>query len=125
LLVAVGAGVDLFDCVLPTRNARNGQAFVKTGKLMIRNARYKHDRSPLEPGCACATCSQGYSRAYLRHTYIAGEIVAHRAITQHNLHVYASLLAGAREAIAQGRYSDWAEERMRELTGGSETEPDA
>lgn len=104
LLIAVRAGVDLFDCVMPTRNARNGQAFVRGGKLVIKNARYRLDRQVLDPTCACETCRGGYSRAYIRHLYGAGEILAHRLLSIHNLHYYAELLAGARRAIEQGEY---------------------
>lgn len=108
LLTAIAAGVDMFDCVLPTRNARNGQAFVSTGKLMIRNAKYRTDPDPIEPGCPCPACSEGYSRSYLRHLYIAGEILAHRLITLHNIHFYQRLIAGARAAIVAGTYAEWA-----------------
>jgi queuine tRNA-ribosyltransferase len=108
LLVAIGAGVDMFDCVLPTRNARNGQALTQGGKIVIKQARYKEDFSPLDPGCSCPTCSAGYSRAYLRHLYIAGEILVLRLITAHNLHLYGRLVREAREAILAGRYAELA-----------------
>lgn len=123
LVRAIGCGVDMFDCVLPTRNARNGQAFVRTGKLTIKNARYKDDLDPLEPDCPCPACTGGYSRAFLRHAYIAGEIVALSLITHHNLHAYARLVADARAAIARDDYGAWAAERLAEL--GSAAEPDA
>lgn len=117
LLVAIGAGIDMFDCVLPTRNARNGQAFTGRGKLVIKNARYREDLAPLEAGCDCAVCSGGYSRAYLRHLYIAGEILAHRLLTLHNLHFYARLVADARRAVLEGDYAGWADGRLGELAG--------
>jgi queuine tRNA-ribosyltransferase len=123
LLVAIGAGVDLFDCVLPTRNARNGQAFTSTGKLVIKNARYRADTSVLEPGCSCAACHAGYSRAYLRHLYLAGEILAHRLLTLHNLHYYARLVLGARQAVLRGDYSAWAAQRLSELGEPTNVEP--
>ena len=115
LVIAVAAGVDLFDCVLPTRNARNGQAFVSTGRLAIKQARYRHDLGPLESGCACATCQGGFTRAYLRHLYMAGEILSHRLLTLHNLQFYGQLLARARQAILEDKYARWAEKTLRSL----------
>lgn len=106
LLTCVGAGVDMFDCVMPTRNARNGFLFTSQGKLVIKHARYAKDPRPLDPSCACYTC-RTFSRAYLRHLFIAGEIVAMRLNTLHNLHFYLSLMKGAREAIEQDRYADY------------------
>jgi queuine tRNA-ribosyltransferase len=99
ILQAIDAGVDMFDCVLPTRNARNGQALGRFGKIVIKQARYREDPSPLDERCACACCAGGYSRAYLRHLYLAGEILALKLLTLHNLHYYGELLAGARDAI--------------------------
>lgn len=119
LVIAISAGIDLFDCVLPTRNARNGQAFVSTGRLVIKQARYRHDLTPLETGCACMTCRGGYTRAYLRHLYMAGEILAHRLLTLHNLHFYGRLMADAGEAIGMDRFTVWAEEKMRSLRSSS------
>ncbi len=115
LVRAIGAGIDLFDCVMPTRNARNGQVFVRTGKLVIKNAKYRTDREVIEPGCDCAACAGGYSRAYLRHLYVAGEILAHRLLTLHNLRFYARLVAEARAAVLEARYASWATEKLREL----------
>lgn len=110
LVLAIGAGIDMFDCVLPTRNARNGQALTRFGKLVVKNARYKEDPRPLDEGCSCACCGQGdgYSRAYLRHLFLAGEILALRLLSLHNLHFYGSLVRGAREAIGERRYGLWA-----------------
>lgn len=115
LIEAVGCGIDIFDCVLPTRNARNGQAFVPTGRLSIRNARHRSDERPLDPECPCPACARGYSRAYLRHLYVAGEILAHRLITMHNLTYYQGLMAAARQAILAGNYPVWAAERRAAL----------
>ncbi len=113
LVIAIGAGVDMFDCVLPTRNARNGQAILKRGRVIIKQARYKDDLSPLDPTCRCPTCTGGYTRSYLRHLFIAGEILVLRLFSEHNLHLYGQLVAEARAAIAAGRYaafaSDWAD----------------
>jgi queuine tRNA-ribosyltransferase len=121
LVVAIGAGVDLFDCVLPTRNARNGQALTRHGPLSIKQARYKDDAGPVDPGCACACCSGGYSRAYLRHLYLSGEILCLRLLSLHNLHFYGELCAAARTAIAEGRFRAWAQRTLNGLEddGGS------
>jgi queuine tRNA-ribosyltransferase len=108
LVHAIGCGVDLFDCVLPTRNARNGQAFVTNGKLTIKNARYRFDMRPLDEQCGCPVCRGGFSRAYLRHLFIAGEILAHRLLTLHNLSYYEELVRNARAAVASGDYASWA-----------------
>jgi queuine tRNA-ribosyltransferase len=112
LLIAVGAGIDLFDCVMPTRNARNGQAFTWSGKLTIKNARYRDDSLPLEVDCTCSACRGGYSRAYLRHLFVAGEILALRMLTEHNLTLYARLLREARAAILTDTYAQFARERL-------------
>jgi len=112
LLLAIGAGIDLFDCVMPTRNARNGQAFTWQGKLTIKNARYRADPLPLDPECSCSACRGGYSRAYLRHLFVAGEILALRMLSEHNLTLYARLLREARVAIVAGQYADFAAERL-------------
>ena len=107
LVVGIGAGVDMFDCVMPTRNARNGQALTRTGRIVIKQAQYREDFGPLDPTCDCPTCTGGYTRAYLRHLYIAKEILVLRLFTVHNLHVYASLVRDAREAILAGRYAEF------------------
>jgi len=112
LVRAIGVGIDLFDCVMPTRNARNGQVFVTGGKLVLKNARYREDPAPLDPQCGCTTCRSGYSRAYLRHLFSAGEILAHRLLTIHNLFFYGQLLNAAREAIRMDRYDSWAMEQL-------------
>jgi queuine tRNA-ribosyltransferase len=118
LIEAIGSGIDLFDCVMPTRNARNGQAFVPWGKLTLKNARYRDDPLPIDPGCTCPACGGGYSRAYLRHLFMAREILAHRLITQHNLWYYQALVGAARSAVVEGRYSEWASSARAALTAG-------
>ena len=123
LVRAMAAGVDVFDCVLPTRNARNGQAFVSGGRLTLKNARFRDDPRPLDAGCSCPVCSQGFSRAYLRHLYVAGEILAHRLLSLHNLHAYAGLMAAARKAIEEGRFEDWA--RVQLPDSGDAVAPDS
>jgi queuine tRNA-ribosyltransferase len=91
--------------VLPTRNARNGQALTRTGRIVIKNARYRNDPLPLDAGCACPACAGGYSRAYLRHLFVCGEILALRLLTAHNLHLYGELVAEARAAILAGTFA--------------------
>ena len=95
-------GVDLFDCVLPTRSARTGRVFTERGVVNIKHARYRDDPEPLDPGCACYTC-RSFSRAYLRHLFISNEILAPRLLTFHNLHLYQSLMAQLRAAIRAGQ----------------------
>jgi len=106
LVTCVGAGVDMFDCVMPTRNARNGYLFTSQGKLVIKHARYAKDPRPLDPACSCYTC-RSFSRAYLRHLFIAGELVAMRLNTLHNVHFYLQLMAEARRAIEADQYADF------------------
>lgn len=117
IIHAIGWGIDLFDCVMPTRNARNGQAFVRRGKLVIKNARYRDDPLPLDPECGCPACHAGYSRSYLRHLYVAGELLALRLLSQHNLWFYAGLVAEARRAVLNDTYARWASTRLAELAG--------
>jgi queuine tRNA-ribosyltransferase len=107
LVRAVSNGIDMFDCVMPTRNARNGQAFVKGGRVVIKQARYREDPLPIEPGCACFTCRSGFSRAYLRHLFMAKEILCHRLLSIHNLHYYGELMRQIRESIEGGRFGDF------------------
>jgi len=109
LVDAVAAGMDLFDCVIPTRNARNGQLFTSQGKLSIKHARYAEDESPLDPECDCPVC-RNFSRAYLRHLYVAGELLAPRLHTWHNLHFYQRLMQRTRQALGQGRFAEFRRE---------------
>ena len=103
LVELVSFGTDMFDCVIPTRNARNGQLFVSTGTLNICNAQYRDDELPVEAGCPCYTCRH-YSRAYLRHLFMAKELLAHRLNTVHNIYYFMSLMRKMREAIRCGRF---------------------
>lgn len=118
LLAAIGAGVDMMDCVLPTRNARNGQALTRHGRLVVKNARWKDDPRPIDDGCSCDCCAGGYSRAYLRHLYLAGEILCLRLLSLHNLHWYGELVAGARDAISAGNYAAWAARTITMMEAG-------
>jgi queuine tRNA-ribosyltransferase len=103
LVEAVARGIDMFDCVLPTRNARNGQCFTADGPLSIKQARFTSDPSPLEEGCPCYACRR-LSRAYLRHLWMSQELLAYRMLSLHNLHFFARLMADMREAIAEGSF---------------------
>jgi queuine tRNA-ribosyltransferase len=107
ILDAVARGVDLFDCVLPTRNARNAQAFTRSATLNLRNARFADDFAPIDPQCRCAVCRR-HSRAYIRHLFQAKEILGPRLTTYHNLHFYSTLLAEIREAIREDRFAEYA-----------------
>ncbi|MBD3298058.1 MAG: tRNA guanosine(34) transglycosylase Tgt [candidate division Zixibacteria bacterium] len=108
---AVGMGVDMFDCVLPTRNGRNGSAFTSEGPLQVKAARYAEDFGPLDPECDCGVC-RTYSRAYIRHLFNAGEISAMMLTTRHNLHFYLSLMRRLRKAIAAQEYSAFARDLL-------------
>ncbi len=101
ILQSVRSGVDMFDCVMPTRNARNGFLFTSEGRVVIKNARYRDDDRPLDPACACYTC-QHHSRAYLRHLFMAGEILGLHLNTVHNVTYYLQLMAQIRQAIRDG-----------------------
>jgi queuine tRNA-ribosyltransferase len=117
LVAGVACGVDMFDCVMPTRNARNGHLFTRFGDLKIRNARHKSDERPLDPTCTCYTCkghvrhdgsvSGGFSRAYLHHLDRCGEMLGPMLASIHNLHYYVNLMREVRAALDQGRFDDW------------------
>ena len=103
---AVARGIDMMDCVLPSRSGRTGQAFTRRGVVNLKNARHADDPRPLDGACACPAC-RGYSRAYLHHVVRAGEIIASMLLTWHNLQYYQDLMSGMREAIAAGRFAAW------------------
>jgi len=106
LVEAVSRGVDLFDCVMPTRNARNGTLFTTFGQIVIKNARYAEDPGPIDPACGCPTC-RSFSRAYLRHLFIARELLAYRLLTLHNITYYLNLMGEIRRAIDEGTFSSF------------------
>ena len=114
LIELVALGTDMFDCVLPTRNARNGQMFTQYGTVNISNAQYKDDTEPLEPGCECYTCRH-YSRAYLRHLYMARELLAYRLNTIHNIHYFISFMKQIREAIVKDEFESFRKNFYRKL----------
>jgi queuine tRNA-ribosyltransferase len=111
ILAGVRAGIDMFDCVLPTRNGRNASAFTEEGDVRIRNARHKRDPAPLESGCPCYTCRH-FSRAYLHHLFLAGEMLGPTLLSLHNVAFYCRLLAGIRAAVEAGRLEDFAAVRL-------------
>lgn len=114
LIEAVGHGVDMFDCVIPTRNGRTGSAFTSSGKLNIRNAKFIADDGPLDAACECSVCRR-YSRGYLRHLYQAGEMLAATLISHHNVAFFVTTMRRARNAIIEGRYSEFKKEFIDKL----------
>jgi queuine tRNA-ribosyltransferase len=126
LVMAIASGIDMFDCVMPTRNARNGQLFTSLGKVNIRNARHTLDTSRLDPECDCETCTR-YTRSYLRHLFVSQEILYSRLATLHNLTYYLRLTRAARESILDGSFERWKAEELRRWPlpssgGGSDSE---
>ena len=107
IVEAVRRGIDMFDCVLPTRSGRTGQAFTLDGPINIRNAKFAEDQEPLEPGCPCPTCTT-YSRAYVHHLVRSAEILGAMLMTEHNLWFYQRMMQGMRDAIGEGRFAGWA-----------------
>jgi queuine tRNA-ribosyltransferase len=119
IVAAVLRGVDMFDCVMPTRNARNGHYFSRHGTMKIRNARFADDTRPIDPDCACPTCTS-YSRAYLKHLDKCNEMLGHRLATMHNLWYYQELMQGLRAAIEQGQLEAHAAQVLAGLARGVE-----
>jgi queuine tRNA-ribosyltransferase len=114
LIECVARGVDMFDCVMPTRNARNGQLFTSRGRLNIKNAAYARDQGPLDPDCGCRVCRR-YSRAYVRHLYRAGEILASILCTYHNIYVYLDTMRKIRHSIRLGNFQDFRRDYLSAL----------
>ncbi|MFH1878310.1 MAG: tRNA guanosine(34) transglycosylase Tgt [Candidatus Omnitrophota bacterium] len=110
MLEAISGGVDMFDCVVPTRNGRNGQAITFRGPMQLRNAPFKEDFSPIDPECGCFACRNNYSRGYIRHLFNSGEILAMTLISIHNIYFYAELVRRAREAICENRFVEFKKE---------------
>jgi queuine tRNA-ribosyltransferase len=121
LLAAVAAGIDLFDCVMPTRNGRNALAFTDQGSLRLRNRQFERDPRPLEENCPCAACR--HSRGYLRHLFMAGEMLGPILLSIHNLTYYQRLLAGARAAIVENRFNEFRRQKMHSW-GAETSEPE-
>jgi queuine tRNA-ribosyltransferase len=120
LIEAVAQGVDMFDCVLPTRNGRNGQAFTSRGKLNIKNARYKIDEKPLDEACQCAVCRR-HSRAFIRHLYQSGEMLASILLTHHNLAFFLDTMKRVRQAIGSDQFANFRREYTEQLNSGLES----
>ena len=118
LVEGVASGIDMFDCVMPTRNARNGWLFTRHGDVKIRNARYRDDTGPLDPTCACHTCRH-FSLSYLHHLQRSNEITGARLNTLHNLHFYLTIMAEMRQAIAIGAFGDWRKAFSRDRASKS------
>ena len=118
LIEGVARGVDMFDCVLPTRNVRNGQLFTRFGKMNIKNLSYARDFTPPDPSCGCYVC-RNFTRAYLRHLYTAGEILAARLCSWHNLYFLVNLLRDARSAIVEGRFPAFRRDFMENFMEGA------
>jgi queuine tRNA-ribosyltransferase len=112
ILEAVSHGIDMFDCVLPTRNARHGFLFTSQGNIHIKNTIYKEDTSPLDPECQCHTC-QNYTKAYLRHLFVARELLSLRLNTIHNVYFYLNLMKNIQKAIEEGRFEEFKGEFLR------------
>ncbi|MBU1702173.1 MAG: tRNA guanosine(34) transglycosylase Tgt [Candidatus Eisenbacteria bacterium] len=119
IVTAVGLGYDMFDCVLPTRNARNGTVFTSRGKLVVKNRTYAEDERPLDPDCDCSTCRR-YSRAYLRHLFNVGEMLGPRLATLHSIHYYLKLMKDVRRSIDLGSFAAWRRETIQRWTEGPE-----
>jgi len=117
VIEAVARGVDMMDCVLPTRNARRGTVFVAGGRLVVRNAAYAHDERPLDPECDCATCRR-YTRAYLRHLFVSGELLGMRLASVHAVHHMTSLVRRARAAIVAGRFAVFRTQFLEQFASG-------
>jgi queuine tRNA-ribosyltransferase len=117
LLDGIAAGIDMFDCVMPTRNARNGWLFTRFGDVKLRNSRYRADGAPLDETCACPTC-RTFSRSYLHHLQKVNEILGARLNTVHNLHFYLDLMRQARAAIAEGRFAAFREGFLQDRRRG-------
>jgi len=122
LLEAILRGIDLFDCVLPTRNGRNAMAFTDQGPVKLRNQKYERDGSPIQEGCPCVACRR--SRGYLRHLFMAGEMLGPVLLSIHNIAFYQRLMAGARAAISQGRFQEFRLEKMEKWGCSGDNGPD-
>ena len=118
LIAAIGYGIDLFDCVIPTRYGRSATVFTKRGRIRLTNRRFRRDTYPIDPTCECASCAQGFSRAYLHHLFQANEITGAILASIHNVHFYQSLMRDARGAILERRYDDWRSAFLAEYERG-------
>ena len=125
LVAAVGYGMDMFDCVIPTRFARSGAVFTKRGRIRLTHRRYRRDAYPIDTSCDCAACAGGFSRAYLHHLFAANEILSAILASIHNVHFYERLMAAARAAVLAGRFAEWRREFLAEYAPAAADGPDA
>ena len=123
ILEAISSGVDMFDCVLPTRNGRNGQAFTSGGELNIKNASYKEDSRPIDEGCKCPVCLE-YSRSYIRHLFNTGEMNGPRLLSLHNIYFYAKLMELSRQAIKENRFSSFKNDFISKFNSKGKSQAD-
>jgi queuine tRNA-ribosyltransferase len=124
LLAAIGYGVDMFDCVIPTRYARSGVAFTSRGRIRLTHRRYRRDAYPIDSSCDCAACQPGFSRAYLHHLFAANEVLSAVLTSIHNVHFYQRLMRDARQAIVDGRYEEYHREFLLSYTEAATTQGD-
>jgi queuine tRNA-ribosyltransferase len=117
MLEAISQGIDMFDCVVPTRNGRNGQAFTWNGELQLRNAEYKEDFTPIDKDCTCMAC-RNYTRAYIRHLFNTQELLGLRLVSLHNIHFYVKLIELSRDAIKEDRFGDFRKTFTEKYTKG-------
>jgi queuine tRNA-ribosyltransferase len=120
LLAAIGYGIDLFDCVIPTRFARSAAVFTRRGRIRLTHRRYRRDAYPIDTSCRCAACAGGFSRAYLHHLFAANEILSAILASIHNVHFYESLVREARNAILAGRFGGWRSAFLAEYAPAGE-----
>ncbi len=118
LVAAIGYGIDLFDCVIPTRFARSATAFTARGRIRLTHRRYRRDGYPIDPSCDCSSCTRGFTRAYLHHLFAANEILGAVLTSVHNVRFYQRLMEGARDAILAGRYDAWRKEFLDQYVHG-------
>jgi queuine tRNA-ribosyltransferase len=119
LVAAIGYGIDLFDCVIPTRYARSSVVFTARGRLRLTHRRFRRDAYPIDTSCDCASCAGGFSRAYLHHLFAANEILSAVLASVHNVRFYQRLMEGARSAILAGDYEAWRREFLAGYRSGS------
>jgi queuine tRNA-ribosyltransferase len=120
LVEAIARGVDLFDCVAPTRLGRTGAAFTRDGRINVKNAAWRTDRRPLDADCACSTCTR-FDRAYIRHLFHAEELLGYRLVSLHNVHFLIALMRDARTAIASATYASWSAAWLERYSAGNHT----
>ena len=127
LIAAIGFGMDMFDCVIPTRYARSASVFTRRGRIRLSNRRYRRDAFPIDTSCDCAACAGGFTRAYLHHLFAANEILSAILASLHNVHFYERLVADARRAILDGEFESWRAEFLAEYASsgarGEDAEP--